>query len=273
MKLGHATRSAKAAGGKALVPFFTAGYPDEDTFVELVLAADGSGCDAVEIGVPFSDPIADGPVIQASSEAALRGGMTLQRALELAGHLSNRIDIPLVVMSYINPILSMGLEKFVQTAADAGIGGLILPDVSFEESGHIREVVRASGVDYIDLVAPTSQAGRVRRITEAAGDAGFLYLIAVTGVTGASGLSADDIEPFVERVRDAAGRGSSDTPLYVGFGVSSADQARRLADFADGVIVGSQLVRIVQLENGGRGAAGRVGAFLGTVKRAINGNP
>ena len=270
MKLNDITRGLKARGGKALVAFFTAGYPDEDTFVELVLTACQAGCDAIEIGVPFSDPIADGPVIQESSEAALKDGMTVSRALELAGEISSRVETPLVAMSYINPILNMGLERFAHTAAGAGISGLILPDVSLEESADIRQTVQACGVDYIDLIAPTSDAGRVERITHAADGAGFLYLVAVTGVTGAREAPSGDLEGFVDRVRDAAGRGTDGIPLYVGFGVSSAEQAQRLVSFADGVIVGSQLIRIIHSENSTAGAVERVNAFLGSVKRAID---
>jgi len=273
VKLSDTTRGIKARGGKALVAFFTAGYPDEDTFVELVLTACQAGCDAIEIGVPFSDPIADGPVIQASSEAALKGGMTVSRALELAGEISSRVETPLVAMSYINPILNMGLERFAHTAARAGISGLILPDVSLEESADIRQTVRACGIDYIDLVAPTSDAGRVQRITAAADGGSFLYLVAFTGVTGSREAPAGELDGFVNRVRNTAGRGPDGIPLYVGFGVSSAEQARRLVSFADGVIVGSQLIRIIQSENSTAGAVDRVNAFLGGVKRAIDSIP
>jgi tryptophan synthase alpha chain len=271
-KLADVTRSLRDRGEKAVVAFLTAGYPDERTFVDVALAASRAGCDAIEIGVPFSDPIADGPVIQASSEASLSGGMTLARALELGGEIAGRVDTPLVVMSYLNPILNMGLEKFAATAVGSGISGVILPDVSLEESADIRRIVRGGGLDYIDLVAPTSSAERVRRIAAAAagngaggGQSAFLYLVSVTGVTGTRSATASDLEPFVSRVRRETG-----LPLYVGFGVSTADQAREVARLADGVIIGSQLIRLSDEGRTAGNAGERVGAFLSGIKETIS---
>jgi tryptophan synthase alpha chain len=275
MKLSHVTRGLLDSGGKALVPFFTAGYPDEKTFVQLVLGAARSGCDVIEIGIPFSDPIADGPVIQQSSQIVLEAGMTLERALQLAKDISSETDTPLVAMSYINPILNMGLDRFTTAAAEAGIGGLILPDVSFEESGDIRRRVQGGGIDYIDLVAPTSSEDRVRAIVTAGGTANenggwgaFVYLVSVTGVTGSGGPLEGDLGAFTERVRQC-----TQTPLYVGFGVSTADQARLVTRHADGVIFGSRLIRLINETPTGRGqeAVFAVTEFLAEVKRTISG--
>ncbi|MGD8415193.1 MAG: tryptophan synthase subunit alpha, partial [Candidatus Latescibacterota bacterium] len=238
-RLADVTRRIAGDGGKALVAYLTAGYPSESVFVDLAVEASRAGADVIEVGIPFSDPIADGPTIQASSEAALAAGMTVPRALALAARVAERVDTPLVAMSYLNPLLNMGLDNFVRSAARAGISGAILPDVPLEESTDIRRIVRAGGLDLIDLVAPTSSDDRVRRIAEVADGAGFLYLVSVTGVTGSAGAVAADIEPFVARVRGLAG-----LPLYVGFGVSTEAQARQIVQFADGVIVGSQLVRL-----------------------------
>jgi len=266
-RLADVTRDLQERGEKALVAFLTAGYPDERTFVDTALAASRAGCDVIEIGIPFSDPIADGPVIQASSEASLAGGMTLARALELAAEVAGGVDTPLVAMSYINPILNMGVEKFAATAAASGVSGVILPDVSLEESADIRRIVGGGGLEFVDLVAPTSDAGRVRRICAAAeggGEGSFLYLVAVTGVTGTHGAAPADLEKFVARVR-----GETRLPLYVGFGVSTADQARDAARPADGVIIGSQLVRVIDESPTPGAAAERVGEFLSAIRGAI----
>ncbi len=271
LRLADVTRRLESDGDKALVAFLTAGYPDERTFVEMAVAASHAGADVIEIGIPFSDPIADGPVIQASSEAALAIGMTVARALTLAGEIAGRVDTPLVAMGYLNPILNMGPEQFVAGAAGAGISGLILPDVPLEESADLRRITRCGGLSFIDLLAPTSDTDRVRRIAAAAGggaggagDTGFLYLVSVTGVTGSGNAGRADLEPFVARVR-----AETTLPLYVGFGVSTAEQARETARLADGVIIGSQLIRLAS-EGPAAGAAARIGEFLSGVKEAIS---
>jgi len=263
-QLADVTRRLVDRGERALVAFLTAGYPDERTFVEMAVAVSRAGADVIEIGIPFSDPIADGPAIQTSSEAALARGMTVPRALALAGEIAGRVETPLVAMSYLNPLLNMGLERFTETAAGSGISGAILPDVPLEESTDIRRIVRAGGLELIDLVAPTSSDQRVRRIAEEADGAGFLYLVSVTGVTGAVAAVAADLESFVARVRV-----ETELPLYVGFGVSTAAQAREITRFADGVIVGSQLVRLAG-EGPAREAPARVAGFLKGLKEAIS---
>ena len=264
MKLTHVTRGLLDSGQKALVPFFTAGYPDEKTFVQLVLGAARAGCDVIEIGIPFSDPIADGPVIQQSSQVALEAGMTLERALKLAKEISAETDTPLVAMSYINPVLNMGLDRFTTVAAESGIGGLILPDVSLEESGDIRRTIQGGGINYIDLVAPTSSADRVRAIVRANGTenggGGFVYLVSVTGVTGSRDPLEGDLGAFCGRVRQ-----NTRTPLYVGFGVSTAEQASTVVRHADGVIIGSRLIRLIG-ETRGQEAVSSVTEFMAGVK-------
>ncbi len=296
LQIADVTRRLESNGDKALVAFLTAGYPDERTFVEIAIAASRAGADIIEIGIPFSDPIADGPVIQASSEAALANGMTVARALTLAAEIAGRVDTPLVAMGYLNPILNMGPEQFVAAAAGAGISGLILPDVPLEESADLRRITRCGGLAYIDLLAPTSDTGRVRRIAAAAaggggggdivdagdtggagdtgnaGDAGdgangpdgSLYLVSVTGVTGSGSAGRADLEPFVARVR-----AETTLPLYVGFGVTTVEQARETARLADGVIIGSQLIRLAA-DGPAAGAAGRISQFLSGVKEAIS---
>jgi len=233
--LERVCRAGRERGEKALVPFVTAGYPDERHSLELLAACARRGCEVVEIGVPFSDPVADGPVIQQASQAALDGGMTLRRALDLVAELRDEPVQP-VMMTYLNPVLRLGLADFARRAARAGCAGVIVPDLSSEETGSLREALHAEGVALVDLVAPTTPDARLARIAGPAG--GFLYLVAVAGVTGTRSAEAADLAAFTERVR-----AHTDLPLYVGFGIDGAARAREAADRADGVIVGSALIR------------------------------
>jgi len=247
---------------KALVAFLTAGFPTPAVFGDLVRAAADSGCDLVEIGIPFSDPIADGPVVQAASTVALAQGMTLARALEATAFLSRQVGVPIVFMSYLNPMLSFGAARFARWSARAGVSGVIIPDVPFEESDELRASMRQSGLAYIDLVAPTSSDERIQAIARSA--EGFVYLVSLTGVTGAREATAAGLPELIGRVR-AAMR----PPVYVGFGVSSAEQARDIARDADGVIIGSRLLQLAA-DGEAAGAAHRVGAFLAGVRRALD---
>lgn len=263
MTLETHARALRETGRKALVAFFTAGYPDEPTFVELVEAAAGAGCDAIEVGIPFSDPIADGPLIQESSTVALQGGNTLSRSLELTKQLSTRCDVPLLVMSYYNPILQMGHERFARAARSSGVQGVIIPDLPVEESGGMRPALDKEHITVVDLVAPTSSNRRIENIVGSAG--GFLYLVSVTGVTGSQSPVSDDLKAFVSRVRTR-----TDLPLYVGFGISDAERARNAIEFADGVIIGSALIRLIKSSSAPRDAVGRVETFLRDVRMAID---
>lgn len=263
MKLRDVTTALKDRGEKALVAFLTAGYPDQTTFVELVRAAVDAGCDVIEIGIPFSDPIADGPLIQQSSKQALDGGMSLGKSLHLSAGLSAEIDTPLVVMSYYNPILRMGHERFAGCAADSGISGVIIPDMPVEESGTVRPIFKQKNIVYVDLIAPTSSDSRIDRVVERAD--GFLYLVSVTGVTGVRSPGAEGLEQFTGRVRMRTG-----LPLYVGFGISDVEKARTAARVADGVIIGSALVRLIQSAASGKEAVASVRSFLTDVKKALS---
>lgn len=261
-RLGEHTERLRTQGRKALVAFLTAGYPTDAVFAELVRAAANAGADVIEIGVPFSDPIADGPVIQAASNVALSNGMTLRRALEAAARLSPEIPVPRVVMSYINPIMSMGVDAFVSEASRAGVSGVILPDVSFEESPAFRASIHDAGLAYVDLIAPTSDEARVRRIARAS--EGFVYVVSLTGVTGAREAVASELPGLV-----AAVRAHATAPVYVGFGVSTPAQAAQIARHADGVIIGSRLLRLAG-DGAPGGAAARVGEFLAGVRRELD---
>ncbi len=258
--LAATTAELRENGAKALVAYLMAGYPNERTFEDLVRASFDSGCDIVEVGIPFSDPIADGPVIQAASNAALAHGVTLRSVLAQIARLSARG--PLVGMSYINPILRMGVDAFADAARDSGISGLILPDVSFEESDAFRPALAARGLAYIDLVAPTSNDARLRAIAGAS--SGFVYLVSVTGVTGVRSALPAGVSELAGRVRAA-----TETPGYVGVGVSTPELAAELAPHADGVIIGSRLLQLAA--DGLPAQAGRrVGDFLAAARRAID---
>jgi tryptophan synthase alpha chain len=233
--LERACRARRDRGERALVPFLTAGFPDEPTSLELLVECGRRGCEIVEVGVPFSDPVADGPVIQHASRVALANGMTLARALTLVRDVAEEGIHP-VMMTYVNPVLRFGFTRFAREAAAAGCAGVIVPDLSVEDAAPLREALLEHGVALIDLVAPTTPEDRMHRIAGAAG--GFLYLVSVTGVTGSRSASATDLASFVGRVRH-----HSDLPLYVGFGIDGPERAREAAAHADGVIVGSALIR------------------------------
>ena len=229
----------RRAGRAALMPYLSMGYPRLDSALELIPALVEGGADLIELGVPFSDPLADGATIQAAGHRALDNGMTLSLCLRQAALLRERgIGCPFVLMSYYNPILQMGAGAFARTAAASGIDGAIVPDLPPEEATELQEALRSHGLDLIYLLAPTSTEERVR--TVAGRGSGFLYLVSLVGVTGARDRLPPELEAFVARVRAA-----TDLPLAVGFGISTADQAARVARAADGAIVGSAFVRAV----------------------------
>jgi tryptophan synthase alpha chain len=263
--LAGMTHALRARGKKALVAYLMAGYPDERTFEDMVVASLDAGCDIIEIGIPFSDPIADGPVIQAAATAALAHGVTVRSTLAQIARLSAhhpQLQSRCLAMTYINPVLRMGVEEFADAARDSGLAGVILPDVSFEESEAFRPALRGRGLAYVDLVAPTSDDARVRAIAGASD--GFVYLVSVTGVTGARNAPPAGVSELASRVRAA-----TETPVYIGFGVSTPEIAAAVAREADGVIIGSRLVQLAG--DGPPAQAGRrVGDFLASVRRAID---
>jgi tryptophan synthase alpha chain len=259
-RLTHLTAELRARGTKPLVPFLTAGYPDEQTFNGVLAAAAQAGCPLVEIGIPFSDPVADGPVIQASSQRVLAQGMTLARTLELAADAEREHGLAVVLMGYLNPILKLGPEVFAEACRTARIAGVIIPDLPPEEAGGLRGLLAQGGTDLVDLVAPTTDPERLARNTAQA--TGFLYLVSTTGVTGTGSTPAAQLPDYVRRVRAI-----TDLPLYVGFGIATPEQAARVAQVADGAIVGSALIRIIN-EAGDDGVAAAA-TFLDTMVRAM----
>jgi tryptophan synthase alpha chain len=219
----------------ALIAYLTVGYPRLDVTPSLVEAAAQSGADAIELGIPFSDPLADGPTIQAASQQALKGGMTVARALEVASAARKKTDVPLLFMTYLNPILAFGLEPFCHAASAAGVDGLIVPDLPPTESAELRRAADANQIDLVFFVAPTSSAAGIVAACRAA--TGFIYCIAVTGVTGARAELDPALLPLIETVRQ-----HTSLPIVVGFGISRMEHLRALEGKADGVIVASALL-------------------------------
>ena len=240
--LGRISRKFRAladAGELGLIAYITAGDPSLDASAKIVLAAAEAGADIIELGVPFSDPVADGPVIQRASERALRNGATLAGVLELVRDLRAHTDVPLVLFSYFNPILQMGLQKFAESAASAGADGVLITDLTPEEADEYRATVRAQGLDAIFLAAPTSTDQRLARI--AAASTGFLYLVSRTGVTGEREALPEGLPALVRRIRNFA-----TLPIAVGFGISLPSHVSVLGGIADAVVVGSALMAEVE---------------------------
>ncbi|HEY7333485.1 MAG TPA: tryptophan synthase subunit alpha [Bryobacteraceae bacterium] len=229
----------KNEGRAALVVYLTAGDPSPEETPALVAALERGGANLIELGVPFSDPIADGPVIQRASDRALKAGTTLSKVLEIGRQVRTTSQIPLLLFTYLNPVLQYGFEKLARDAKDAGFDGCLLTDVSVEEAEHYVGVMRGAGLDMVFLAAPTSTERRLKLIAEYS--SGFIYLVSRTGVTGARSMLSTSIQPLVRRMRAA-----SSAPLAVGFGVSTPEQARAVAQMADGVVVGSAIVRLIE---------------------------
>jgi tryptophan synthase alpha chain len=248
-------------GETAFIPYFTAGDPDLETTRELVRAAVAEGAHAIELGVPFSDPMADGPVLQRASARALAGGTTLPRVLELVVELRREIAQPIVLFGYYNPFFRYGVERLARDAATAGADGFLCVDLPPEEAGDLRTAAQAHGLDVIALLAPTTPPARIR--TVARGASGFLYFVSVLGTTGARAELPPELPALVRRVRTI-----TRLPVGVGFGVSRPEQAAWLAGFADAVIVGSAIARLVE-DGEARGAPARVATFVGELVAAM----
>ena len=241
-------------GHTALIAYITVGYPSIEATLGVVPVLASSGCDIVELGIPFSDPIADGVTIQRASFQALQNGVTPKVCLEVARELGQKTQIPLVFMTYFNPVFSYGLEEFCGACAGSGVSGLIVPDLPPEEGSELEVITKKQGIDLIYLLAPTSTEERVKLVAQRSG--GFIYLVSVTGVTGARDRLPANLEAFVTRVRQVASQ-----PLCVGFGISTPEQAKRVAGIADGVIVGSRLIQLMETE----------GDYISSVSRFIKG--
>lgn len=245
--------------GKAFIAFITCGDPDIETTAAAVRAAAANGADLIELGIPFSDPTAEGPVIQGANIRALKGGVTTDKIFDLVRELRRDVRIPMVFMTYANVVFSYGAERFISTCAAIGIDGLILPDLPFEEKGEFSDTCHTYGVDLISLIAPTSE-NRIAMIAKEA--EGFLYIVSSLGVTGARSEIKTDLASIVKIVRE-----NTDIPCAIGFGISTPEQARKMADLSDGAIVGSAIVRL--LEQHGRSAPAFIGEYVKTMKDAL----
>ena len=255
------SRLSKAfEGGKAFIPFITCGDPDLETTERTVLEAAKNGADLIELGIPFSDPTAEGPVIQAANERALKGGVTTDKVFDLVRRLRERTDIPLVFMTYANVVYSYDAERFMAACHETGIDGLILPDLPFEEKGEFLPVCRKYGVELISLIAPTSE-GRIAMIAREA--SGFLYIVSSLGVTGVRSEITTDLASIVKIVRE-----NTDIPCAIGFGISRPEQAERMAAISDGAIVGSAIIKL--LAEYGREAPSHVGEYVKQMKEAVS---
>jgi tryptophan synthase alpha chain len=253
-------------GERALGPYFTAGDPSLSVTRRLVIEAARRGADIVELGVPFSDPLADGPVIQRATQRALAGGVTLARVLELVRDLRGEVTTPLVFFTYYNPLLAFGLKAFCRTAVEAGADGVIVADLPPEEAGPLRAEAGPAGLDLIHLVAPTSTPARMRKIARASG--AFLYMVSLTGVTGARAALPSDLAHHLRVLR-----GITTKPVCVGFGISTPEQAALVGGLADGVIVGSAIVRLVEQHAGSPDLLSRVGDFIAALKAPLRAPP
>ena len=223
--------------GKAFIAFITCGDPDLETTAACVRAAVRGGADLIELGIPFSDPTAEGPVIQAANERALKGGVTTDKIFEMVRELRRDVSVPMVFMTYANVVYSYGIERFCDRCVEAGVDGMILPDVPYEEKEEFAPACRARGLSFISLIAPTSE-NRVAMIAKEA--EGFLYIVSSMGVTGVRSEITTDIGAMVKLVRE-----NTSIPCAVGFGISTPAQAKQMADLSDGAIVGSAIVRLI----------------------------
>ncbi|MBQ9320787.1 MAG: tryptophan synthase subunit alpha, partial [Eubacterium sp.] len=223
--------------GKAFIPFITCGDPDLETTGKVVRAALANGADLIELGIPFSDPTAEGPVIQAANMRALAGGVTTDQIFSFVAELRRDVSVPLVFMTYANVIYSYGAEKFISTCRDLSVDGLILPDVPFEEKEEFLPLCRKYGVDLISMIAPTSE-NRIAMIAKEA--EGFLYIVSSLGVTGTRSEIKTDLSSIVKVVRE-----NTDVPCAIGFGISTPEQAKKMAAISDGAIVGSAIIKLI----------------------------
>lgn len=245
--------------GKAFIAFLTCGDPDLETTAAAVRAAAENGADLIELGIPFSDPTAEGPVIQGANLRALNGGITTDKIFAFVKELRRDVTVPMVFMTYANVVFSYGAQRFISTCKEIGIGGLILPDLPFEEKEEFLPLCHEYDVDLVSLIAPTSE-NRIAKIAKEA--EGFLYIVSSLGVTETRSEIKTDLASIVEVVRE-----NTDVPCAIGFGISTPQQAKKMADLSDGAIVGSAIIKL--LEKHGKDAPGYIGEYVKSMKDAI----
>ncbi len=249
-------------GKKALIPFITAGDPSLNTTKKLAIEVAAAGADIIELGVPFSDPLADGPTIQKSALRALQTGTTLKKIIRLVEDVRTKVTLPIVLMSSYNPVFAYGVEAFCRDAALAGVDGIIIPDLPPEEAGDFKEGAKRNGIDTILLLAPTSSQARIKLISQNGG--GFLYYVSLTGVTGSRSIEIHEIRDKLEEIKKITNK-----PLCVGFGISNPEQAGEIASFSDGVIVGSAIVKMIEKLGEDESLPKKVGDFVRSIKNAL----
>jgi tryptophan synthase alpha chain len=249
----------KRSGHKALIAYITMGYPTINATLEAVPLLAQNGCDIVELGIPFSDPLADGVTIQNASYCALQNGITPGLCLDIAAKLSKKVNIPLVFMTYFNPVFNYGLEAFCQKSIQSGISGLIIPDLTPDEGTHLETITQNTGLDLIYLLSPSSNQQRIKLVAQKS--RGFIYLVSVTGITGARNSLSPELGAFVARVRKTTAR-----PLCIGFGISTPEQAGHIAQLANGVIVGSRILQLMESDR----SLNSVANFIRELREAID---
>lgn len=245
--------------GKAFIPFITCGDPDLETTAECVREAVRNGADLVELGIPFSDPTAEGPVIQGANIRALKGGVNTDKIFDFVRELRKDVSVPMVFMTYANVVFSYGAEKFISTCQAIGIDGLVIPDIPFEEKEEFQPYCQKYGIDLISFIAPTSE-NRIAMISKEA--EGFIYIVSSLGVTGTRSEITTDLDKIVKVVRE-----NTDVPCAIGFGISTPEQAHKMAETADGVIIGSAVIKI--LEKYGKESPVHIGEYVKEIKQAI----
>lgn len=261
-KIGLKFKNLLSKENKALIPFFTAFYPSPELFKEFLLRADAGGADFIEVGIPFSDPLADGKMIQYSSQRVLKKGFDFSLFLEEISPLKENINASLILMSYFNPILQRGIENFAKEMKEAHVEGVIVPNLPLEESYSLKEALSSYDIDLIYFVAPTTHSSRIKKISHFS--EGFIYLVSLTGVTGMREKLPSGLDNYISRVKE-----STSKPVCVGFGISNPYQAREVAELADGVIVGSTLINLIKGRKKEKFLPQEVENFLKELRRAI----
>ncbi|MAO64741.1 MAG: tryptophan synthase subunit alpha [Balneola sp.] len=252
----------KKADEKLMSLFITAGYPDMESTVDLILGFEENGADIIELGMPFSDPLADGPTIQHSSDVAIQNGITMNKIFEMVKEVRKQSEIPIILMGYMNPVLRYGVSAFTQKAAEAGVDGLIIPDIPLEEDGIIKEHAATNNLDVIHLVAPNTSDSRMKLADE--NSQGFVYCVSVTGVTGAR--DGDEVSKSVSRFIERVRSNITQNPVMVGFGIKTHNDAQNIASNADGFIVGSALIDTIKNHYPNEGWQSELFSFVHSLK-------
>lgn len=255
----------KAAGHKGFIPYVTAGDPSLEVTADLVCALEDAGSDVIELGVPFSDPLADGPTIQAAGQRALANGTTLEGIFKMIEDLRKRTSVPIIVFTYYNPVHRFGIEAFVERCASIGADGALVTDLPPEESGAYRERMQTAGLDTVFLIAPTSRDARIKAIVNVS--TGFVYYVSRAGVTGEQASLEASLVPMTKKIRS-----QTDKPLAVGFGISTPEQASQVAEHADAIVVGSAIVRRVGELGGSSDLVSQIGGFAADLTRPLKEN-